>query len=212
MDTRTQRRRTAVSDEWYTPQWVIDMLGPFDCDPCAAPQAARPFATAPLCWTKEDDGLQKDWQGVVWMNPPYSAAPLRRFCEKMAAHGQGIALLVNRQDNTLWQEVIFPTATSMIFMRHRIRFISPDGKRSHPFMGSCLVAWGAESDRRLRRCGIEGKYVVLNAPPYKDGEQDTTPEDYLLMKSGAAGTFNSQQSVVSIADAYRALRMRNEFV
>lgn len=51
---------------------------------------------------------------------------------------------------------------SMIFMRHRVRFIRPDGSVGHPFFGSCLVAWGKRNDRILRECGIEGKYVVLN--------------------------------------------------
>lgn len=175
MDTRQQRNPTVSTDEWYTPRWIIDELGPFDLDPCAPPADARPFEIAPTSYTKEDDGLTRDWHGIVWMNPPYSRLPLRRFCEKMAAHGNGIALLVNRQDNLLWQEVIFPTAASMIFMRHRVKFlrpvgskrpeverIQPDGHSSSPFFGSCLVAWGRECDRRLRQSGIEGKYVVLN--------------------------------------------------
>ena len=162
MDTRQQRNPIISSDDWYTPKWIIDTLGPFDCDPCAAPIEVRPFQTAPLCYTIADDGLTKEWKGVVWMNPPYSRKLLRQFCEKMAQHGSGIALLINRQDNLIWQEVIFPTATSMIFMRHRVKFIQPEGKKSSPFTGSCLVAWGQEADRRLRQCGIEGKYVVLN--------------------------------------------------
>lgn len=162
MDNRQQRNNTVSSDNWYTPRWIIDALGPFDCDPCAAPERVRPFQTAPVQWTEADDGLSREWQGVVWMNPPYSRAPLRRFCERMAAHGNGIALLINRQDNVLWQEVIFPTAKSMIFMRNRVKFIRPDGSTGSPFFGSCLVAWGDECDRRLRQSGIEGKYVVLN--------------------------------------------------
>lgn len=96
------------------------------------------------------------------MNPPYSRVLLRQFCERMAQHGDGIALLINRQDNLLWQEVIFPTAASMIFMRHRVKFLHPDGATGSPFFGSCLVAWGHECDRRLRQSCIEGKYVVLN--------------------------------------------------
>ena len=50
----------------------------------------------------------------------------------------------------------------MIFMRHRVRFIRPDGTTGSPFFGSCLVAWGTDCDRRLRQSGIDGKYVVLN--------------------------------------------------
>ena len=118
MDTRQQHNPTTSTDDWYTPRWLIDTLGPFDLDPCAAPESVRPFPTA--------------------------------------------TMMLTRQDNLLWQEVIFPTAASMIFMRHRVRFIRPDGTTGSPFFGSCLVAWGATCDRRLRQSGIEGKYVVLN--------------------------------------------------
>lgn len=162
MDTRQQHNQTVSTDEWYTPRWIIDELGPFDLDPCAPAADARPFEIAPVCYTKDDDGLAQDWHGMVWMNPPYSREPLRRFCEKMADHNNGIALLVNRQDNLLWQKIIFPTAKSMIFMRHRVKFLRPDGTTGSPFFGSCLVAWGDDCDRRLHNSGIEGKYVVLN--------------------------------------------------
>lgn len=162
MDTRQQKNNIVSSDEWYTPKWIIDKLGPFDLDPCSP--MVPPYQIAPLSYNKEQDGLINEWpkNDVVWMNPPYSRILLRKFCEKMAEHGNGIALLVNRQDNLLWQEVIFPTAASMIFMRYRVKFIQPEGRNSSPFFGSCLVAWGAECDRRLRESGIEGKYVVLN--------------------------------------------------
>lgn len=162
MDTRQQNNPTVSSDDWYTPKWIIDTLGPFDCDPCAPPIEVRPYQIAPIAYTKDDNGLAHEWQGAVWMNPPYSRVLLRQFCEKMAAYGNGIALLVNRQDNLLWQEVIFPSAKSMIFMRHRVKFIRPDGTTGSPFFGSCLVAWGDECDLRLRNSGIDGKYVVLN--------------------------------------------------
>ena len=162
MDTRQQKNPTVSSDDWYTPKWIIDTLGPFDCDPCAPPIEVRPYQIAPIAYTKQDDGLAHEWQGTVWMNPPYNRVQLRQFCEKMAVYGNGISLLVNRQDNLLWQEVIFPSAKSMIFMRHRVKFIRPDGTTGSPFFGSCLVAWGDECDLRLRNGGIEGKYVVLN--------------------------------------------------
>lgn len=161
-DTRQQQNPQASIDEWYTPRWIIDTLGPFDLDPCAPTVNVRPFEIAPTCYTKDDDGLTHEWFGTVFMNPPYSRALLSSFCEKMAEHGNGIALLINRQDNLLWQEVIFPTATSMIFMRNRVKFLRLDGYVGSPFFGSCLVAWGRECDCRLRKSGIEGKYVVLN--------------------------------------------------
>lgn len=157
---KTNVNQQASSDEWYTPRWIIEKLGPFDTDPCSP--VTPPYKIAPISYNKEQDGLSHEWQGVVWMNPPYSRVLLRRFCERMASHGNGIALLVNRQDNLLWQEVIFPSARSMLFMRHRVKFLRPDGTTGSPFFGSCLVAWGDTCDRRLRQSDIEGKYVVLN--------------------------------------------------
>lgn len=160
MDTRQQHNAVVSSDEWYTPKWLIDTLGPFDLAPCAP--LVPPYEIAPVTYNIEQDGLAHSWYGMVWMNPPYSRIPLRRFCERMREHNNGIALLVNRQDNLLWQEVIFPSARSMIFMRHRVKFITPNGKTGTPFFGSCLVAWGFEADCRLITSGIEGKYVQLN--------------------------------------------------
>ncbi len=164
MDSRQQRNKSVSSDEWYTPQWIIERLGPFDLDLCSPEH--RPFDTAAVHMTKEQDGLLMSWGNPenvrVWLNPPYSRPLVELFIRKMSEHNNGIALLVNRQDNVMWQEMIFPSASSMIFMRHRVKFIRPDGSAGQPFFGSCLVAWGRYNDEVLRSCGIEGKYVVLN--------------------------------------------------
>ena len=162
MDTRQQKNGQVSTDEWYTPKWIIDALGPFDLDPCSP--IDRPFDTAKVHYTKQDDGLSKEWTGRVWLNPPYSRVLLRLFVERLSSHGNGIALLVNRTDNLLFHEVIFPTAGSMLFMRRRVKFLTPDGSpmKSNPFFGNCLVAWGRHNDDVLRLSGIEGKFVRLN--------------------------------------------------
>lgn len=157
----TQRNPVVSSDEWYTPKWVIEELGPFDLDPCAP---MEPFyEIAPLSFNKQD-GLKQEWpsDALVFMNPPYSRPFLRPFVEKFAEHGNGVALLKNQVDNLLFQEVIFPKAKSMLFMRHRIKFIQPDGTTGSPFFGSVLVAFGYEASRRLHGCNIQGKLVELN--------------------------------------------------
>ena len=81
MDTRQQRNPTVSPDEWYTPRWIIDELGPFDLDPCSPPADVRPYEIASVSYTKEDDGLKQEWPdgSVVWMNPPYSRVLLRQF-------------------------------------------------------------------------------------------------------------------------------------
>lgn len=161
MDTRQQNNTSVSPDEWYTPKWLIDKLGPFDLDPCSP--ADRPYDTAAVHVTKEQDGLKYDWgRSRIWLNPPYSQPLLRAFVEKLAEQNNGIALLANRTDNLLFHEVIFPKAASILFLRNRIRFIRPDGTSGNPFFGSCLVAFGRLNDVVLRNCGIDGKFVILN--------------------------------------------------
>lgn len=162
MDNRQQKNETVSSDEWYTPKWLIDTLGPFDLDPCSA--VTPLFRTAEETYDKEHDGLSQEWSKdkVVWLNPPYSSKLIKAFVKKLSEHNNGIAILVNRTDNLLFQEIIFPKAKSMIFMRRRVKFLNPDGVSRTPMFGSVLVAFGDECDRRLKESGIEGKYVKLN--------------------------------------------------
>ena len=61
MDTRQQKNPTVSTDDWYTPKWIIDTLGPFDLDPCAPPADVRPYEIAPTAYTKDDDGLSHEW-------------------------------------------------------------------------------------------------------------------------------------------------------
>ena len=52
MDTRQQKNKKASSDEWYTPKWIIDRLGPFALDPCSP--KVRPFDTAIRHYSKDE--------------------------------------------------------------------------------------------------------------------------------------------------------------
>ena len=72
---------------WLTPPEILDSLGAFDLDPCAAP-SPRPWATAARHIELPECGLAADWSGRIWLNPPFGredAAWLR----KLAAHGDG---------------------------------------------------------------------------------------------------------------------------
>jgi phage N-6-adenine-methyltransferase len=114
------------SDEWATPQAVVDVLagwfGPFDLDPCCRPETAK----APAYWTKSDDGLLQPWHGRVWVNPPYSNP--RPWIEKaISASSRGevrrvVMLLPGSTDTTWFHDLVMPHA-DLIFMRGRIRFL-----------------------------------------------------------------------------------------
>ena len=115
------------TDEWYTPKWIIDALGPFDLDPCAP---SEQFYTANKCYTKEIDGLYQEWKGRVWLNPPYKNPLIGKFMKRLAEHGNGIALVFNRMDTALWHDIIFPSATAIRILRGRLKFVGTDGKES----------------------------------------------------------------------------------
>src|SRR5437867_202275 len=48
------------TDVWLTPPHILAALGPFDLDPCAAPEP-RPWPTAERHIALPDDGLAADW-------------------------------------------------------------------------------------------------------------------------------------------------------
>lgn len=159
MNTSFEKSKKS-SDEWYTPKYIIDELGVFDTDPCAPMEPI--YQTAIRMYNKNHDGLSKNWIGRVWLNPPYSRPLIEQFIKKMADHGNGIALLFNRCDSKMFQDIIFKKATAMKFLKNRIKFIKPDGTiGGQPGCGSILIAFGIENAKILKQCKLEGKYIRL---------------------------------------------------
>lgn len=154
-------RSPNTTDEWYTPIEIVNALGTFDLDPCSP--AHRLWDTAERHITPEEDGLKIPWGGVrVWLNPPYSRPLIERFVEKMVENNNGIALLFNRCDSKMFQDLIFPNATAIMFLRGRIKFYRPDGSQGDsPGCGSVLIAFGEENAVALENSNIPGKFIRL---------------------------------------------------
>lgn len=130
------------TDEWYTPKWIIDALGPFDLDPCAP---SEQFYTAKKCYTKEIDGLYQEWEGRVWLNPPYKNPLIGKFMKRLAKHGNGIALVFNRMDTALWHDVIFPNATAIRILRGRLKFVGQTAKNLRVEQDAEVYWWRSAS-------------------------------------------------------------------
>lgn len=145
--------RRSATDTWLTPPELIDALGPFDLDPCAAPEP-RPWPTAATMLSEpEGDGLAADWRGLVWCNPPYSDA--ERWLRKLARHGDGIAMLFVRAETGLWRRHVWGAAECLLVLGSRIAFYRPDGTRADKpgITASALVGWGEGADRLRERAG-----------------------------------------------------------
>lgn len=139
---------------------MLAKLGTFDLDPCSP--INRPWDTAKIHYTVEDDGLKKSWENFrVWLNPPYGSQ-LKHWLRKMAIHGNGIALVPARTEVESWfWPYVWQASDAILFMRGRLYFYKIDGtKAGNAGHGSVLVAYGEENVKQLANCGIVGRLVL----------------------------------------------------
>lgn len=148
-------------DEWLTPRFITETLGPFDIDPCS-PGERRPWDTANRHVDAEEDGLSIEWTGRVWCNPPYGKETFV-WMNKLANHGNGIALIFARTETIGFHEQIWNRADAIFFFQGRLKFCYVSGlEAQHANAPSCLVAYGENNVQALKHCGFRGKLVLLS--------------------------------------------------
>lgn len=165
------RRPGITTDSWITPHHIIDALAPFDLDPCACDP--QPWPTATTMLTERDDGLSRPWSkwgGCVWLNPPYGRA-LATWLERLARHGDGIALTFARTETKAFFDWVWPYARSMLFIRGRLTFFTPKGvpaPTGHNSGGpSVLIAYGTRAHLKLVRAESLGRLVHVNEDKFR---------------------------------------------
>lgn len=169
MTIGSHQRCVGKSQVHITPRRIIDAVGPFDLDPCAA--WPRPWACASHNIALPYDGLEEAWSGSVFMNPPFDRYQVAKWIRKLAEHGNGIALLHARVE-TDWFEPVWEHATALLFLADRIIFHQPDGslsgvvnKKTGKFQPAnsgapvVLAAFGKEMHDRLVLCELPGFFV-----------------------------------------------------
>lgn len=137
---------TSKTDNWSTPQAFFDELNEefmFTLDPCADAENHK----CELWYSKEDDGLTKDWGGeVVFCNPPYgrSVGKWVKKCHDEAQKGNAICvmLLPARTDTRWFHDYIYGKA-HVRFLKGRLCF--GDGKGRAPFP-SMVVVFGEREE------------------------------------------------------------------
>jgi DNA N-6-adenine-methyltransferase (Dam) len=146
-------------DEWLTPPEIIKVLGEFSLDPCSP--VKRPWPTALKHFTVEENGLAQEWNGRVWLNPPYGAET-GKWMERMARHGCGTALIFARTETETWFEWVWPKMAAVLFLKGRVAFYHVDGHRARTNAGapSALIAYGKSDAHALRDSGIAGQLVT----------------------------------------------------
>lgn len=137
-----------ASQSWITPRWILDACGPFDLDPCQCDP--QPWPCASVGYT--EGGLEKLWFGRVWLNPPFDRRVVGQWLERLATHGNGVAL-VHARTEAGWFEPIWRSADGILFLADRITFHRPDGTRAAANSGApaVLVAFGARNVASIER-------------------------------------------------------------
>lgn len=142
-----------LKDEWLTPPHVLKALGEFDVDPCSP--INRPWDTAKHHYNINDDGLHHPWHGRVWCNPPYGMEAAR-WLDRLASHGNGIALIFARTETKMFFDHVWKRADAVLFIEGRLHFHHVDGTRAKANSGapSCLIAYGKNNVDALKSSGL----------------------------------------------------------
>jgi hypothetical protein len=147
------------TDEWLTPRFILDALGPFDLDPCSAPDPDL-WPTAKRHYALPINGLAERWSGRVWLNPPYGQLGWA-WLDRLADHGRGTALTFARTETVGFIKHVWNRADAVMFLHGRLYFHHANGVKAKANSGgpSCLVAYGARDVRRLETSGLDGTIV-----------------------------------------------------
>lgn len=136
--------------EWYTPAEYIEaarlVMGGIDLDP-ATSEIAQQTVKAAAYYTEETNGLDKAWQGRVWLNPPYSADLVAKFTNKLFDHFEAKAIaaaivLVNNATETKWFQRGLSLASTVCFPAGRVKFLDMEGNPGAPLQGQACLYFG----------------------------------------------------------------------
>jgi phage N-6-adenine-methyltransferase len=163
--------------EWYTPAEYVEtvrkVLGVIDLDP-ASHEVAQRVVKAKKYYTKEDDGLTKEWHGRGFLNPPYSQPLITKFVSKLiteihSGRTTQAILLTNNFTDTAWFHKAGALADAICFTRGRIRFVHRDGdKVAESVNGQAFYFFGDHVSKFVKHFGAYGTiFVALIKKPVR---------------------------------------------
>jgi phage N-6-adenine-methyltransferase len=112
---------SSKTDRWSTPQDFFDKLNSefcFETDVCALPENAK----CEKYYTPKDNGLEQEWHGVCWCNPPYGRE-IGKWVQRAAQSNAVVVMLLPARTDTKWfHEWCLPFADEIRFVPGRLKF------------------------------------------------------------------------------------------
>jgi len=136
MNKEVYSRTKKTVDDWETPPYFFKLLEEkllkagthFTLDACASPSNAK----CEKYFTKEEDGLEQDWQGeTVFVNPPFShVAEWSQKCfeESQKKNTVVVMIIPPRTDTRYWDEWIM-RCHEVLCCKGRVNFLK-NGERT----------------------------------------------------------------------------------
>jgi hypothetical protein len=140
--------------ESYTPAKYIEAarraMGGIDLDP-ASNALAQATVNASEWFDESENGLLQEWEGRVFLNPPYSHPAIAHFIDKLCrdyVDGSVTAaiLLTNNNTDTKWWHQAAAIASAVCFTAGRINFYKADGSVTQPTNGQNFFYLGPDPD------------------------------------------------------------------
>jgi len=157
-----------VSDgsfDWYTPVEVIEsareVMWNIDTDP-ASSDIAQKKIQADKYFTRETNGLDKNWTGNVWLNPPYSMPEIKLFIDKLLSEYESgnisqAIVLTNNSTDTQWFHSLskFPFCLT----KGRLSFWNSKGETLAARQGQVLFYLGNNTNKFIENFKQYGAIV-----------------------------------------------------
>lgn len=148
-ETKAHVSLNSGDNEWYTPEKYINaaiiVMGYIDLDP-ASTELANSIVRAKKYYTAEENGLNFQWHGKVWMNPPYDRKLISDFTDKLLSHylhgdiTEAMVLINNATETKNFQR-ISKHSSGLCLIDSRVKFWHPR-KISAPLQGQVILYLG----------------------------------------------------------------------
>lgn len=148
---KNSKRNDPNNDHWETPEYLYDELNKefgFDFDPC-------PIRHDISKW----NGLEIDWGGVNFVNPPYSNPSkdlfIRKGFEEWKKGKTVVFLIPTNTDTKVFHEFIYPFA-EIRFIKGRVKF----------------KGFNSKGEYVTNKCGLTGSMICIFRGIYHGKEKE----------------------------------------